>query len=481
MSRTRRGRHSVTKAAPKPLSQAEKAQSIGASDVDVFGGTLADANSQRMPNEQQYYLIYEKHPWVRACVRLISHAVAQEGFAIARVEGGDFKPVAEGDDSRILELREFFALHAFNGKTFRAMMFGLTCDIEVHGKGYWRRRAQGSLLWYERMDPRLVVPKLNSDRTAIECYKIKRLVTDPQSSDADSIPVDEVIYFAQEGGDSVLGAPSPLEALDYTVATDLNIRQHRNKFFQNGTVGGRTYVNKGGHEDQVRAAVKMLRESKAGSTNAFKTEVLTGDWEIHSILESGKQDFDFLKATELTRDEICAVYSVPVGKLTFSGGSLGSAGKGEDDETFEQDCVLPIEELIYEKLTREIIVAEFGITDLALVPKRRSKVRADMFKSAELGVKFGMTGNEVRALVNAPAIAYDPATDPPERERIADMMNVPLFLTVRGQNVEQDSAESPDPNQSDNGNVEAANNAGDKEIPNEVAAKAKSRFRHYAL
>jgi hypothetical protein len=99
------------------------------------------------------------------------------------------------------------------------------------------------------------------------------------------------------------------------------------------------------------------------------------------------------------------VYRVPPGKLFVNDGALGSAGKVEDDATFQQNAVLPLEECIYEALTLQLLSQEFAIADLEMIPKRRATLRIDMFEAAEALVKFGGTANESRALVNLQPLA----------------------------------------------------------------------------
>jgi hypothetical protein len=137
---------------------------------------------------------------------------------------------------------------------------------------------------------------------------------------------------------------------------------------------------------------------------------------------------------------------------------MGQAGKGEDDETFEQECVLPIEENLYETLTIELLQKEWGIEDLVIVPKRRNKVHPERALVALNGVKSGWTGNEAREYQGLPRVD-DPG------------MDIPLFLSATAGNVAQD--EPADPAQAQSQALDdAATNA-----KNEVGQKAGARFQ----
>lgn len=439
MSRRRRGNgRFVAKAAPNGgvLVPVEKA-GIDATDAGIFAGTLADASVQHMPDAEQYWLLFKKHPIVRACVRVIANAVAQEGFDVVPTDGDDL----DENDPNVELLHDYFH-QAFIGRanTYRKWVKATTIDMEVFGWAFTRKKkapldvdgqAKDVPCFLERLDPRLVHPKLNADKTEIETFVLKRstynydgVVVDAGVSDAsaaqavngETIDPDEIIMFSlDEGGDTVLGSPSPLEALDLTCAMDLNVRQHRNSFFRNGAQTGNVFINEEADEDSVRAAEKAIIAMKVGPRNAFKNVFLVGQWKVQALQKQGNNDLDFIQGSELVRDEICAVYNVPVGKLFSITGALGQAGKGEDDETFEQECVLPIEENIYQTLTNELLVKEFDIQDLKLVPKRRNKIHADRFDAAMKMVKFGATGNQALDFVGLPK------SDAPG-------MDVPLFL-----------------------------------------------------
>jgi hypothetical protein len=454
-----------------------KGTGASASDADIVAAT--NASTGHMSNRDQEWFAYEKHPWVRACVRLIANAVSQEGFSVAAIDGATFKTLTEEADPRVKEILQFFR-YAFAGRSLRTALVALVTDLEVFGIGYWLKRRQGDLLWYERADPRLMSPVLNPEHTEIVSYIIKKskpsgvgalLVVDDLSSK--KVDAKDVIRFAFEGGDTVFGGPSPLEALDLTVAMDLSIRHHRNSFFRNGATHGTYIICADASEEQVDLVKKSFTLLKAGVSNAYSPIILAGQIEVKKFAESGKNEVDFLKGSELTRDEIAAVYSVPLGKLMFSGGALGSAGKSEDDDTFQRDCVLPIEELIYETLTTEILLKEFEIDDLALIPKRRASVRTDRFPAALQLVKFGGTANEARELAGLPKV------DDPK-------MDEPLFLGAGGATsadpgLTKEDAPAASPSQpapaASTGKVDGANEATDKKQQNEVAStKAKSRF-----
>lgn len=406
MSRRRRSGYAHARAI-EPMAKAAASADPYAniSDVITMGAT-------RLPEMETYWMLYQKHPWVAACVNLIANTVSADGYAIDPVGNNE----RDEDDPRITQIEQFMA-KAFVGMSQRRARFALVVDLAVFGRAFLRKKRAGRLVvGLERYDPRLVLPKPNANRTAIDTFLIRsRKAIDTSSPEmigssafmaSEPVKPQDIIFFTRGGGDQLLGAPSPLEHLDLTIGLDFAIRQHRQGFFKNGATPGMVLTNTDGNRDQIMAAEAMIKNTKRGPGNAYQTWMLSGAWEVKSrgTETVGQKDIDFAKGSNLNRDEICAVYHVPPGKLLFAAGALGSSGKAEDDATFQEQCVLPIEESIYEHLTAGLLADEFGISDLEFAPKRRHALRLDMFAKAEAIVNFGGTINEARSLVNLPPI-----------------------------------------------------------------------------
>ncbi len=435
------------------------AKAIASGDVSQSSLDIISNATSKSRDLDLYWMCYAKHPWVRAVVDAIAKAVSAEGFLVGPVMGEDATLLGQSDDPRGAQIMDFFA-HAFPNRTWRSEIFALATDVLVYGVGYWRKaRANGLVVGLERFDPRTVTARLNDSKTAILRYTVRPLGSDFTMATT-TYEAADVIMFTFPGGDVVTGAPSKLESLDLTLAGDMLARQYRNSFFQNGAKAGGVLVFKGADEEQVKAAARMIQSQRAGVRNAFTTWLLAGDFEYTPMPDSGKNDGDFLKLSAMTRDEVCAAYHVPPGKIVFSGNALGSSGKSEDDATFQEWAVLPLEELIYEKLTIDLLHNEFGETDLALAPNRRNRIRYDRIDAAQGIVKSGGTGNEARALMG-----LAPISDP------RFPMDVPLFIGHTAMTVEADEPNST-PAPLVDGNVEEHLDAVD-----EVAGKATRRFR----
>jgi HK97 family phage portal protein len=414
-------RSSAAKAAPRKRV-ATKGVPVGGTSLSgdlTVASVISGGGGARLPEMQVYWMVATTHPYVNSCITLVADAIAGDGYAVMPKNGDIARPLDSKSDPRVGDINDFFDV-AFPGSTFRSWRYGVAVDMEAFGLAYLqKKRAGGLLVGLERLDPRTVTATLSSDQTKIVSYQVRQRnsngVVDLQH--ITNVDAKDVVLFTRGGGDPITGSPSPLEALDLTCAIDEAARRFRMAFFNSGGKIGTILSNETASKDQMQAAERKMKQKHTGPDNAFGTLLLTGAWKLVGQLESGSDDASFVKLSGLNREDVASVYHVPVGMITFAGSALGSAGKGDDRDFFEEFAVLPLEELIYERLTLSILGDEFGIDDLELAPKRRNRVRTSRFDAAVNLVKFGGTGNEARDLVGLAKI-IDPKFE----------MDTPLFI-----------------------------------------------------
>ncbi len=426
-----------------------------------------------------YWMLATRHPHVRTCVTLIADAVAAEGYQIVPIDG---EAADDAGDPRVADIHDFMRV-GFIGTTERAMRRALAIDVNAFGLTFLRKKrsdvvpsvveGRAGLVGLERLDPRTVKIKPNADRTGIDSFLIQRRTggTFIALQDYDVVAPADMIMISAVGGDPIVGMPSPLEGLDLTLAHDMAARRFREAFFRKGAKLGTVLINKSANKEQVDAVMMQVRDQKTGVDKAFDTLVATGDWDVANVARAGENDIDFVKGTQLNREDVSGVFKVPVGMIVFAGNALGSAGKAEDQDFFEQYAVLPLEEMLYEALTLHILRDEWGIEDLAFVPKRRNRVRLSRFDAAVKGVKFGLTGNDVRELVGFPKIE-DPKFE----------MDTPLFIGSPTTGLaEAEPLETPPtpvtPSSEQHGGENADSSAEGAKRAREVAQKGKAGFR----
>lgn len=96
---------------------------------------------------------------------------------------------------------------------------------------------------------------------------------------------------------------------------------------------------------------------------AVGTPVITTGGGTVGVLDPRKVQ-DYLAASKQLRDEIIAVFGVPPAKLgIIEAGNLGGGTAEGQDKTFRVNTVIPIANLLLEKLNFHLVLLGFGITD----------------------------------------------------------------------------------------------------------------------
>lgn len=96
---------------------------------------------------------------------------------------------------------------------------------------------------------------------------------------------------------------------------------------------------------------------------AVGTPVITTNGGIVGVLDPRKVT-DYLDTTRQLRDEIIACFGTPPGKLgIIEAGNLGGGTGEAQDKTFRVNTVIPIANLVLEKMNFHLLQQGFGITD----------------------------------------------------------------------------------------------------------------------
>ena len=238
--------------------------------------------------------------------------------------------------------------------------------------------------------------------------------------------VDDVIYFRLPDATNPCHGLSPLEALDLTVATDFSAAKYNEAYFRNGAKAGMVLSMQGVSEHEVRRNREWIANEYTKPENAHRPMVLLGNIELVRDGNEAQHDMQFIDLRRFSREEVCAVYSVPLSKLLHTSDGMGgtASGKTADDMTFRSDCVGPLQTKVYSTVNRQLMKKEFPSHPL-LIPPRQEKVRLDLLEAAKSLVQVGGTGNEARAILHLPEI------DDEEMEK-------PLFLTPGLRTLEPD-------------------------------------------
>jgi phage portal protein BeeE len=226
--------------------------------------------------------------------------------------------------------------------------------------------------------------------------------------------VEDVIFFRLPDPDNPCHGISPMEALDLSLATDMSAAKYNEAYFRNGAKAGMVFAAQGLSEPEIRRNKQWIKDEYVKPENAHTPMLLLGNIQMVRDGNKAQNDMEFLQLRRFTREEICAVYSVPMSKLLHTSDGMGSTGKASDDMTFRADTVGPLQTKVYETINRQLMKTDFPDFPL-LIPPRQEKIRLDLLEAAKSLVAVGGTGNESRAILHLPAIDHD-------------TMELPLFL-----------------------------------------------------
>lgn len=382
---------------------------VGATIGGFIGGPAGDAQVSRLLNDAEfYYYIAQHHPWVGAAVTLIAEAIASDGYDII-APGVDRNQTAVDGDPRVAAMRVVFE-SVNERQSLLDLVEELSLDYDITGRFYALklRLPNGRMIGAERVDPRTMAPVLTADGKRIAKFVQKCKVNG--TTQTQSFKAEDVIYCARPGGADVTGGPSILDELDLTIAVDTAARRHNAAFFKNGARAGDVYINENLTKDQAEKSEATIKETNRTPERAYRPIVLSGKWTIDRA-NAGVNDEEYTKGQDRALTEVCGVFHIPEGKLKSNDGALGQAGKEVDDQTFHEECVAPRARRIYRALTREILVKEWRIADLAIVPKAKYQFRLSNLDAAAKMLQAGGTVSEARSVWNAPKLEAQEGAD----------------------------------------------------------------------
>lgn len=525
----------MTRRQPKP-SQIETPASSGAAsflpDLDTvekatygpgFGpspvvlgpaGELAreirDHTGSRLADKALYFYLYQRHPWVYACVELICQTAAQdrhtypvedapgsggkkskkpasslqyggratkaffspeleESMAAARQEiqglqakagvahllqqleafkakdaredDGDEGDLGPEPNDGVEFLEKFFAeVNPYEG--FNDLLESVYRDLVISGEAFVLKQRLGAAIRQGQMGGapkdgdglegtgRFSYVAQSPDARVVSLHRIPSRYTVSVASENGypskfrqftdgggfrEYAAADVIFFKLPDPTNPARGLSPLESLDLSLATDLSAAKYNEAYFRNGAKAGMVFSAQGLSEHEIRRNREWIKNEYVKPENAHKPMFLLGSIELVRDGNRAQNDMEFINLRSFTREDICAVYSVPISKLLVKDGSLGQAGKMSDDITFRADTIGPLQTKVYESFNRQLMKRDFKTMPL-LIPPRQEKIRLDLLEAAKSLVQVGGTGNESRAILHMPEIDHP-------------TMKLPLFLT----------------------------------------------------
>ena len=357
---------------------------------DSKGGAelLSGIYAAKIVDFRLLYKIYLSVSWVRACVDVITKGTLSGGWYL---EGGE----ASKKKVEVL-LREPNPEDDFND-----ILQNISEDLLICGNGFTENVFQGNdLKEIYTLKPTITEVKIDSHG---------RPTGFAQPDAGVEFGPDEVVHFKLSTQGRDLMGISPLNSLFTPIETDVYAQAYNKAFFQNAARPRGVFSMKGATEDQIKRNREYLRSEFQGPKNAHKDLLLEGEVDFKD-LQKGPQDCEFLELRKFNREEIMSVYGVPPAKLGIieSGNIGGGTGKSQD-QTFQNEVVIPHQERIERRINRKIIRDAMKITDcvFGFNKPRRDADEADtnekVARTHQIYLGAGvMTPAEVRAELELP-------------------------------------------------------------------------------
>jgi len=321
-------------------------------------------------------------------VDLIAQRATADAYAIQS---------ASDDDAGIAALRVF--LSSINPKqSLDRLLRGIYRDLQINGNWYGRVQFESKLpVAVYRVDFRTIVPKpekIGAPQT-YHLYQNGRFDYSPVE-----IPAEEILHLTlNDAGENGCGL-SPLESLDATLANDQAAISYNTGFFQNGAKAGDIYeMAPDLGPDQVEREREYLKQNFTKPSQSFEPLFLQGGVKLLRDGAALRKDMEFVELRRWNREEVCAVYSVPLSLVTGQVGALGANGKEQDAILFKDAVIAPLQKQVFEDLNRELLRERMGNMDLMLVAPKVAKIRLDLVQMAAEMTTAGATGNEARRVM----------------------------------------------------------------------------------
>ncbi|RCH70450.1 phage portal protein [Streptomyces sp. SDr-06] len=380
--------------------------------------SLTSATSERQQVLAQLHQAYMSCNWVSACVDLIARTVTAGG--LQAVPEND--PAGAGTAPETPQVARLRRLMRFcNAREDMVQLLrNVATDLLLFGDAYLEVVA---LLG----EP---VALYTLDATTMTVVSDEHGEVSGYIQDVDGVRIarfdaDQVIHISLDAPRGGLYGVSPAQKVLLPVTAWLFTMATLKECFRRGDPP-RLHVDLGHYSDSdVQKWREMYRVFNLGPKAVGEPVVTTGNGVV-GVLDQRKVT-DYLDADRQLRDQIIASFGVPPAKLgIIETGNLGGGTGEAQDKTFRVNTIIPIANLILEKLNFHLLQLGFGITDWHLefeeIDFRDSKIVEDI---RETRLRNGAyTLNRWRAEIGEPPVDGGDDAIFMERTFIADWSNM---------------------------------------------------------
>ncbi|RLU81120.1 hypothetical protein CTZ27_33305 [Streptomyces griseocarneus] len=379
--------------------------------------SLTSATSERQQVLAQLHQAYMSCNWVSACVDLIARTVTAGGLQAVPEDDGGNAPAPE--TAEVVRLRRLMRFCNPREDLVQILRNAAT-DLLLFGDAYLE---VVSLLG----EP---VALYTLDATTMTVVadqhgEVSGYVQDVDGVRRAAFGPEQVIHISLDAPRGGLYGVSPAQKALLPVTAWLFTMATIKECFRRGDPP-RVHVDLQHFQDtDVQRWREQYRVYNLGPKAVGEPLLTTGGGTVQ-VLDQRKVD-DYLSADRQLRDQIIAAFGVPPAKLgIIESGNLGGGTGEAQDKTFRVNTIIPVANLILEKLNFHLLQQGFGIEDWHLefteIDYRDSKIVEEI---REMRLRAGAyTLNRWRAEIGEPPV--EGGDDPifMERTFIADWANM---------------------------------------------------------
>lgn len=253
--------------------------------------------------------------WVYLAVDTIATRVAEVEFKL-------FKKDSKGNIEQIFDHPSLELLHKANDFMTQFDLFErLQSNQELHGNEYW-------FILYKGGQPDAILPLPVNSVTPVpgrDVY-IKGYVYRVDGETFNLSP-DQILHFKKYNPLSDIVGLSTLNAARIAADTDNSAKNYNLKYFDNDARPDviLTFPETLTDDDQKRL-VEKWNQNHGGSSRQFRTAVASGGLKIEAFQVS-QRDMEYLEGRKFNRDEIMAIFRVPLTVAGFTGNETYASAK----------------------------------------------------------------------------------------------------------------------------------------------------------
>ena len=290
------------------------------------------------PEKREYIEAYRNVAWVYSCVKIIAQTIAAANWRLFQIKSNE--EWEEVEDHPALKLFQ-------NPNQFmtRTELFLLTVqNLELAGEAFWLlvKNGRNNIIGLIPLDPTKMTLELENGLPARWVYGT--------GSNKYVYQLDEVVHFKYPNPVNPYRGLSPLRAAAIAADTDeYAAKWNRNFFFNAAQPSGVITLQGPITEDRIQKIREQVKRMYTGVDNAHKVMVLSeADFKPVQLTH---KDLQFLELRKFTREEIAAVYGVPLSKLGITQ-NVNRSVAYVNDYTFARNTIQPKLTLIKEALNK---------------------------------------------------------------------------------------------------------------------------------